>query len=181
MKTIVFLADGFEECEALIVVDIMRRASIEVVMASITDQLEVHSSRNIIVKADTLSENIDFSSVGLIVLPGGRRGVENLKKASIVKEQCKRFAQDKLVAAICAAPSILAELGLLNGRRATCHPDYKKRMGGAILTDNQITIDGNLITGKGLGATFEFAFRLVSILKGETMSQQIRKEICSDD
>lgn len=180
-KAIVFLADGFEECEGLIVVDILRRAGIETIMASIMDRLEVKSSRNIKVQADLCAEVIDYSTADLIVLPGGRQGIKNLAKSEIVVQQCKIFAKEKYIAAICAGPSILARLGLLNGKRATCHPDFENDMIGAELTGESVTSDDNIITAKGLGATFEFAFELVKTLVGEVEVEQIKQAICYED
>ena len=119
MKAVVFLADGFEECEALIVVDILRRAGVETIMASVTGTLDVISSRSIIVRADAMAEDIDYNEAGIIILPGGRLGTDNLKKSELAKKKCREFADSKMVAAICAAPSILAEIGLLEGKRAT--------------------------------------------------------------
>lgn len=178
MKAIVFLADGFEECEGLIVVDILRRAGVETIMASIMGRLEIDSSRHIGVKADTLASDVDYNSVDIIILPGGRLGTENLSKCDLVKELCVRFASDNYVAAICAAPSILAELCLLEEKEATCHPDYESAMNGAILTGKSVTVDGSIITGQGLGTTFEFAFELARILVGEEKVQTIKKAIC---
>ena len=172
MKAIVFLADGFEECEALIVVDILRRAEVEVVMASIMGRLDVDSSRHIIVRADALAGEIDFSAADIIVLPGGRLGTENMNDC------CIEFAADKLVAAICAAPSVLAGLGLLENKKATCHPDFESQMAGADLTYDSVTADGNIITGQGLGAAFDFAFELVRRLVGEDVVRQIKGAIC---
>lgn len=181
MKTIVFLADGFEECEALIVVDILRRAGVETVMASVMGRLEVESSRNIWVKADILAPDVDFDTAEMIFLPGGRLGTENLEKSGIVIQKCQEFAGKKMIAAICAAPSILAGLGLLKSREATCHPDYEGKMDGAILTGGSVTVAGNIITGQGLGATFPFAFELVKMLVGEEKVQQIKRAICYQD
>ena len=178
MKAVVFLADGFEECEALIVVDILRRAGVETIMASAMDEIQVDSSRHIKVLADAFADEVDYESADLIVLPGGRLGVDNLSKRAIVKEKCREFAADKYVAAICAAPSLLAELGLLEGKKATCHPDVEGEMPGAILTRESAAIDGNIITGQALGASFDFAFELVRILVGGEKAEQIRKAIC---
>ena len=97
MKAIVFLADGFEECEGLLVVDLLRRAGLKVVMASIMGRRDVKSSREILIHADCLAENVDYSSAKMIVLPGGRLGTENLRKNDIVLEQCKAFAEEKYV------------------------------------------------------------------------------------
>ncbi len=178
MKALVFLADGFEECEGLIVVDILRRAGVETTIASIMGQLEVNSSRNIIVKADTLIEDVDFTCIDLIILPGGRSGTENLGKNEIVKEKCIEFGLKKKVAAICAAPSILAKIGLLDGKKASCHPDYINMMQGAQITGESVTVVDNIVTGEGLGATFEFAFELVRMLVGEAKVHEIKKAIC---
>ena len=178
MKAVVFLGDGFEECEALIVVDILRRADVETTMASVMGRLQVDSSRHIKVMADALAEDVDFDTVDLIVLPGGRLGVENLSESAIVKSQCMEFAENKSIAAICAAPSLLAALGLLDGKRATCHPDFEGEMPGAKLLDESVVIEENIVTGQGLGVSFDFAFELVRRLVSEEKADQIRKAIC---
>ena len=178
MKAVVFLADGFEECEALIVVDILRRAGIETVMVSIGKQLEVESSRHIKVQADAMAGDVDYESADLVFLPGGRLGTENLGRNDIVLKNCREFAEKKYIAAICAAPSIFAKLKLLEGKKATCHPDYEDQMGGAILTNDSVTVDGNIITGQGLGDTFEFAFKLVELFSGDSKEKQIKSAIC---
>lgn len=178
MKAIVFLADGFEECEGLIVVDILRRADVETVMASAMDGLQIDSSRHIKVQADVMAADVDFDTADLIVLPGGRLGTENLGANSLVVEKCKEFAANKHLAAICAAPSLLAALGLLEGKKATCHPDFEGVMHGAALTGESFVTDGRITTGQGLGASFDFAFELVKILVGEEKVEQIKKAIC---
>jgi len=178
MKAVVFLADGFEEGEALIVVDILRRAGIETVMAAIGEKSDVDSSRNIVVKADAFANDIDFAPVNLVVLPGGRLGTENLRYSGVVRHAIAEFKDHKMIAAICAAPSILAELGLLEGKMATCHPDYEDKMAGTVLTGGSVAVDGNIITGQGLGATFDFAFELVNQMVGAEKVEQIKKAIC---
>lgn len=182
MKAIVFLADGFEECEGLITVDILRRAGVETLMASAMDGLQIDSSRHIRVEADVMAADVDYDTVDLIVLPGGRLGTENLGAKPVVVEKCKEFAAkgapEKYVAAICAAPSLLAALGLLDGKRATCHPDFEGVMDGAELTGESVVTDGNIITGQGLGASFDFSFELVTILVGAETADQIKRAIC---
>lgn len=179
MKTaVVFLADGFEECEALIVVDILRRAGVQVLMSSTMGRLDVISSRKIVVRADVLVEDVDFVKADMIFLPGGRTGTENLQKNEIVHKQCRAFAESKMIAAICAAPSILAGLGLLDGKKATCHPDYEGKMAGAILNNESVVVSDNIITGIGLGVTFPFAFELTRILVSPEIIEQIKKAIC---
>ena len=175
---IVFLADGFEECEGLLVVDLLRRAGLKVIMASIMGRRDVKSSREILIHADCLAENVEYDKAKMIVLPGGRRGTENLSKSEIVLGQCRNFAKKKYVAAVCAAPSVLAELGLLEGKRATVHPDFEGEMCNAIITGESVTVDGNIITGRGLGATIPFALRLVEIMLGVGEAEKIVRAIC---
>ena len=178
MKAVIFLADGFEECEALIVVDILRRAGVETIMASVNEKLDVDSSRHIIVKADILATDIDYKYADLIILPGGRLGTYNLEKSELVKAKCREFVDKKMVAAICAAPSILAGIGLLDNRKATCHPDYEDKMFKAVLTHESVAVDENIITGQSLGATFDFAFKLVEWLAGKESVHKIKEAIC---
>ena len=175
---IVFLADGFEECEGLLVVDLLRRAGLKVVMASIMGRRDVKSSRGILINADCLVENVDYDNARIVVLPGGRLGTENLGKSEIVMEQCRAFITDKYIAAICAAPSFLASLGVLDGRRVTVHPDFESQMAGAIVTGESVTVDGNVITGQGLGTTIPFALELVKSLISEEKANQIKNAIC---
>lgn len=178
---IVFLADGFEECEGLLVVDILRRAGLKVIMASIMGRRDVKSSRDILIHADCMAEIVDFDKAKMIVLPGGRFGTDNLINNDIVKNKCREFANKKYVAAVCAAPSILASLGLLEGKKATVHPDYEGKMNGASLTGDSVTVDGNIITGKGLGATIPFSLELVKTLVSEEKARQIKEAICYFD
>lgn len=173
---VVYLADGFEECEGLLVVDLLRRAGLKVVMASIMGRRDVKSSRDILIQADCLAEKVDYENVRMIVLPGGRIGTENLSKSDLVLEKCRKFAKDKYVAAICAAPSILAGLGLM--KKATVHPDFKNKMGEVAVLDDPVVVDGNIITGQGLGATIPFALKLVDILVGADKAEEIKSAIC---
>lgn len=121
---------------------------------------------------------MEFASVDLVVLPGGRLGTENLRYSVIVKKTLIEFAEKKMEAAICAAPSILAEFGLLEGKKATCHPDFEDKMEGAILIGESVAVDGMIFTGQGLGATFDFAFEIVRKMMGEEKVQEIKKAIC---
>jgi len=178
MKTaIVFLADGFEECEGLLTVDLLRRAEVNVIMASIMDRTEIKSSHGITLKADMLAEDVDFALADMVVLPGGLPGTTYLGESGIVKEQCKAFAKDKYVAAICAAPSVLASLGLLEGKAATCHPAFEGKMAGAVVTKEAVTVAGNIITGQGLGAGIPFALKLVEILVDKDAADKIAAAI----
>ena len=128
--------------------------------------------------ADAMAADIDYDTVDLIVLPGGRLGTENLGANDLVVEKCKEFAAKKHLAAICAAPSLLAALGLLEGKNATCHPDFEGHMAGAKLTGQSVVTDGRITTGQGLGASFDFSFELVKLMVGEETVGQIKKAIC---
>ena len=178
---IVFLADGFEECEGLLIVDLLRRAGLKTVMASTMGHKTVQSSRGIAIQADALAECVDFDNAKMIVLPGGRTGTENLSKNEFVQTKCRDFSGDKMLAAVCAAPSIFASLGLLSGKRATCHPDFETQMKDAIVTGESVVHDGNIITGQGLGATIPFAFEIIKALVSEEMVDKIKIAICYKD
>ena len=128
-KAVVFFADGTEECEALLVVDLLRRAKVEVIVASAMGRRELVSSHKIHLTADALAEEVDYSGVDMVVLPGGIPGTPNLAANKTVTETCAAFAKaGRKVAAICAAPSILASLGLLEGRNATAHAGFQDQL-----------------------------------------------------
>lgn len=176
-RTIVVLADGVEECEALLVVDILRRARIDVVTASIMGRTDILSSHGIRFQADALAKDVDFDAADLLVLPGGLPGTTHLVESALVREQCLAFAENRLLAAICAAPSVLAFLGVLDGKPATCHPAFEPKMGNAILSGEDVTIAGNIITGRGLGAAIPFAFALLRALGQEQAAEDIAAAI----
>jgi len=178
VKTVVlFLADGFEECEGLLVVDLLRRAEVNVITASIMGRREIKSSHGINLQADAIVEDVDFNSADMIVLPGGLPGTSYLGENQIVREQCIAFAKDKYVAAICAAPSVLASLGLLEGKPATCHPAFEGKMAGAIVTKESVSVAGNIITGQGLGAGIPFALKLVETMVDKVTADKIAAAI----
>ena len=178
MKTvIVFLADGFEECEALASVDLMRRAGINVVTASVMGRLEVTAAHNVLIRADVLAEEADYDFADMIVLPGGGIGTQNLAKSETVKQQCISFAENKMVAAICAAPTVLAGLGLMEGRTATCYPGMENLMHGAVMVPARTVTDGNIITGQAPGAAYVFALELIRTLLGSDTADRIASDI----
>ena len=180
MKTaIVFLADGLEMCEGLLVVDILRRAGVNVITASIMGKSVVTSSHNVQIKADVLAEDVDFAAADMVVLPGGKVGTAHLKENELVRAACRSMAEaGKWVAAVCAAPSVLADLGLLEGKHATCHPVFEGQMRGAVLTGESVTVDGNFVTGQGLGASLLFALQLAELLTDEATADKIAESIC---
>ena len=161
----VFLADGFEDIEALAPIDILRRANVDVKTVSVTGK-EVTSSHGVTVKADISVSDIKLDSdLELIVLPGGMPGTLNLE-ASVGVQKAIDFcaANDKYIAAICAAPSILGHKGLLKGKKATCFPGFEKDLVGADACSDLVVKDGKFITGKGSGACIEFGLMLAEIL-----------------
>lgn len=175
----VFLADGFEEVEALVPVDILRRAGCAVQTVGITGKM-VTSSHQVTMAADKTPEEIDLSCADMIFLPGGISGTKNLFASDFVRNAVHRFLEtDRYIAAICAAPAIvLGGMGVLAGKRATCYPGMEPEMTGAISQDMPCVQDGKIITGRGAGAVFDFAFTLCTILCGENTANQVAKSIC---
>ena len=172
-KVIVFLAEGFEEIEAISIIDILRRAEIEVATVSISENKMVKGAHNIPVEADTLFEDVDFTHYDMVVLPGGMPGAKNLKEHEGVKEQVKAFEKEKHVGAICAAPMVLGSMGLLKGKRATCYPGFEAELIGASITNEAVTVDGNIITGKGPAFAIQFALQLVETLAGKATRNEV--------
>ena len=174
-KAVVFFADGTEECEALLVIDLLRRAKVEVTVASAMGRKELVSSHKIHLTADALAEDVDYSDVDLVVLPGGIPGTPNLAANKTVTETCKTFAAaGKKVAAICAAPTILANLGFLDRRRAVCYPGMEELMGSAVVQKGApVVADGHIITGEAAGSSFPFGLKLVEVLKGAEAARQV--------
>ena len=160
-KAVVFFAEGTEECEALLVVDLLRRAKVDVTIASATGNRAITSSHKVHITADALAEDIDYSDVDMVVLPGGIPGTPNLAANKTVTDTCVSFAKSgKKVAAICAAPSVLAQLGLLEGRKATAHAAFQDQLTGAEVLDTEVVVDGNITTSYGLGGAIPFALEL---------------------
>ncbi|MBR1861338.1 MAG: DJ-1/PfpI family protein [Lachnospiraceae bacterium] len=162
MATIaVMLAEGFEEIEGLTVVDICRRCGIEVVTVSITDDRNVMGSHKIPVIADEVFANVDFDKVDMIVLPGGLRGTQNLEACEpLMKKIDEFYKSDKYIAAICAAPSIFGHRDILNGRVACSYPSFEGHLAGAVVSRNPVEKSDNVITGRGMGVSIEFALKI---------------------
>lgn len=173
-KVYVFLAEGFEELEALTVVDVLRRGGVQVDIVSITGDLTVSSSHGVNIVADKLLAEIDGSDADLLVLPGGMPGSENLKVSKPLCDMLTTHCQSgKLTAAICAAPMVLGHLGLLKGKKATCYPGFEKYLNGADYTAQLCTVDGHIITGAGPAASFPFAYALLQLLTDERLTKEV--------
>lgn len=166
-KTAVLLAEGFEEIEALTVVDIIRRGNVECHMVSIKD-LEVIGAHSIKVIADkVLSE--DINEYDLIVFPGGMPGATNLKEDKKVLETVKKFNKEgKLIAAICAAPIVLAAAGIVENKNITSYPGFEEELKGCNYKEENVVIDGNIITSRGPATAMEFGYELLKVLGNET-------------
>ncbi len=181
MKSVaVFLADGFEEIEALTAVDLLRRAQIYVDTVSVTEDYMVTGSHGITVQTEDLFGEVDFDGIDMLFLPGGMKGVANLKDCSKLRRKISEFLEaGKKVAAICAAPTILGEMGLLKGKRVTCHPVVEQEItaAGAVLTRLPATVDGNIITGQAAGSAQTFALKLIEVLNGKEKAEEIAENI----
>lgn len=180
-RIIMPLADGFEEIEAMTIVDILRRADIEVVTASLNG-IPVTGAHNVIVNADTTIDTISSETFDMIVLPGGQPGTDNLNNDSRIHNLLREFSeQDKLIGAICAAPIILAKAGLLKDKTSTCYPAYRNTLNGAIYDDRPVVKDGNIITGKGPGTASNFALEIAAILTSQETADSVASAMFISD
>ena len=172
-----FLADGFETIEALAVVDMLRRAKIDVCTVGVTGK-NVMSSHNIPVTADIEVDEFKPENLEAVVLPGGMPGTLNLEANGTV-QQTIDYAVDnnKFVCAICAAPSILGHKGLLKGKEAIAFPGFEDDLTGAVISEKYVVTDGRFITARGAGVAVDFGLEIVKQLGGEELSQKIRKTI----
>lgn len=173
-----FLADGFEECEALAPLDILRRSGATVKTVGVGKEY-ITGTHGITVKADILEGQVvlDDNFQG-VILPGGMPGTNNLESNETVKRAVS-FANEnqKLVCAICAAPKILGGMGLLNNKNATCFPGFEKDLIGAKLSSDYVVQDGNVITAKGVGVAFDFGFKILENLTDKTTVEDLRKKM----
>ncbi len=174
----VFLADGFEEMEAIGVIDILRRAELDVVCVGVTGNIVTGSHGISLLTEDTADSIEPGEDIKAVVLPGGMPGTLNLDKSKKVHEFLDFAAEHNiLIAAICAAPSVLGRKGLLKGKSAVCFPGYENLLEGAELKDEAVVECGGIITGKGPGVTTEFALKIVEVLCGSDKSDNIRKAL----
>lgn len=177
----VHLAEGFEEIEAVTIIDVLRRAGIEVIIVSITGKPLVKGSHNIELKADLLFEDVDYSKGDMIILPGGMPGSKNLNENEGLKSQIIKYQEnEKYLAAICTAPIVFGNLGILNGKSVVCYPGYEAQLIGAKIRTVPYITDNNIITGRGVGAALQFSLEIVRILSGEVLAEQLRKAMLVD-
>lgn len=177
-RVCVFFGTGFEEIEALTVVDILRRQNIETLMVSVTGEKTVTGSHQISVQMDCLIEDVDFNTVDVIVLPGGMPGTKNLEACGMLMEQVDAFAAaGKTLCAICAAPSILGHRGLLKGKKAIAYPGFEEELTGADVTYEPAVRDENIITGRGMGCAIDFGLLILEYLEDKPASDAMAEKI----
>ncbi|MDA3883450.1 MAG: DJ-1/PfpI family protein [Bacteroidales bacterium] len=175
-KIYIFLAEGFEEIEAITPIDILRRAECDVVTVSVTGKKTVSGAQSIPIIADMLFEDCNFADADVLYLPGGLPGATNLNKHKGLKQLVKQHVDSgKLMAAICAAPLVLGGLGLLKNKKATCYPGFEDRLIGADVTGEQCVVADNIITGNGPGAAAKLGYVLVAKVVGKTIAEQLEK------
>lgn len=175
MKVAVYFGTGYEEIEALSVVDILRRGKVEVTMVGVNGKTVV-SSRGVSINMDKTIDEVDHAEIDMMVLPGGVPGVNHLEENSMLIEQLRCFKeQNKWLAAICAAPSILGKHGLLNGEVATCYPGYEKQLIGCQYVEDGVVVSNHIVTGKGAGYSISFALKLLEIIRGEEAANEVKR------
>jgi 4-methyl-5(b-hydroxyethyl)-thiazole monophosphate biosynthesis len=177
-KIAVHLADGFEEIEAITIIDVLRRAGLDVVVVSVTGKTEVDGSHQIRVVADAVFETVNYDEIDMIVLPGGMPGAANLDAHTSLKHHIRKFAAEgKQLAAICAAPLVFGNLGILEGKQAVCYPGFENYLKGAEVLQVPVVEAGNIVTGRGPGVAIQFALKIVekavSVEKAELLARQM--------
>lgn len=177
-RVCIFLADGFEEIEGLTVVDILRRAGVDIQTVSITEDRMVTGSHKIPVQADVCLKDAVFDETEMLVLPGGMPGTLHLGACRELTDLLVRFhGEGKKVAAICAAPSVLGDLGILKGKKAACYPGFEDRLAGAEVVYDKTVVDGNVTTSRGMGTAIPFALALTEQLVSGDKAEEIKKGI----
>lgn len=173
-----FLAEGFEEIEALAPVDFLRRAGVPVTTVSVGNSLSVRGAHGIEVRADVLLSQTDCSDGDMIVLPGGMPGTTHLDECSSMDEiLASASARGSYLAAICAAPMVLGKRGYLNGKSAVCYPGFESDLAGASISASAVVRDGTVITAKSAGVAWQFAYRLAEALVGTQVAERVRTSL----
>ncbi len=179
-RAVVLLAKGFEELEAVAVVDVLRRAGVEVVIAGLTGGY-VESVRNVKVIPDTTIDTIKAEDFDIVILPGGIPGADNLNADPRVRQLLQDFnAKGKLTGAICAAPYVLANAGILEGKRATSYPTYREKLGSVDYSEDKVVVDGNVLTSRGPATAICFGLAIVERLVGKDKADELKKAMLVD-
>ncbi len=176
---LVFLAEGFEETEAIATIDVLRRGKLDVRTVSVTGEKMVKGAHAIEVKADYLLSEVEIDHAHALVLPGGMPGTLNLQACQLLNAKVEQFAKEgKLVAAICAAPLILGHLGLLQGKEAVCYPGFEQELKGAMVPEGKTTVvAGNIVTSMGVISVLEFGLTLVGLIAGEDTKADVANQL----
>jgi len=174
-KALLFLTDGFEEIEAMVTLDILRRGGVKVTTVSLSENgRSVTGSHDVRVEADELYDDSLAEDADILIMPGGP-GTSNYEKHETFLKLLKSFNESKRrIAAICAAPSILGGLGILKGKTAVCYPGYEKMLEGAVIGSNKVETDGHITTSKGPGTAYDFGFALLEILEGKEAAEGVK-------
>ncbi len=177
MKALVPIAPGFEEIEAVSIIDVLRRAQIDVVSAAL-DSNPVTGAHQIVLSADTLLEKVRPGDFSAIILPGGMPGSKNLMNSRTMIEFINTiYSQGGYACAVCAAPIVLGRTGILHGKHATCFPGYESHLEGAVVLTEPVVRDGKVITGRGPGCAIAFALEIVSAMKGEDIAEKLKVDM----
>lgn len=173
-----FLADGFEEIEALCVLDFLRRAGVEALTVGVGGKV-ANGSHGISVNCDITENELDVSSdFDMVILPGGLPGSTNLDKSQTVDKMIRRaYDEEKFICAICAAPFILGKRGMLKGKRAVCYPGFEEQLIGATVVNEGVVRDGNIITGRAMGSSHDFGLEIVEALCGKEIRQKLKEAV----
>lgn len=170
----VHLAEGFEEIEAVSIIDVLRRAEFDVIILSVTGNSEVTGNHGITLRTDKLFSDFDYKNVDMIVLPGGMPGAKHLKEHAGLREKVLDFhKKEKPIGAICAAPMVLGAAGILENKNATCYPGFEDELKGANVTGKEVEVDGKIITGKGPGVAIKFALQIIEYLTDEKTANKV--------
>jgi len=177
-KIAVHLAEGFEEIEAISIIDVLRRADLDVISVSVTENLLVTGSHEIKIVADQLFSDTNYDLVDMIILSGGMPGSTNLNNHPGLREQILNFHDNKkLLGAICAAPLVFGNIGILKQIKATCYPGFENQLHGAIVTTENVEVSENIVTAKGAGVAIDFALRIVELLKGKELATKLAQKM----
>ncbi len=177
-KAYLFFAEGFEEVEALTVVDLLRRGKVDCVTVSVSGDYDVTGSHGITIRADRLFGERDLSDADMLILPGGMPGTNNLKAHAELDKLIRQYDKDgKYLAAVCAAPTVYGEKGLLEGKNATCYPGLEDGLKGANTKTDPVVHDGQYITSRGMGTSIDFGLKLLELLEGREIADTIGKAI----
>ena len=181
-KVSVFIADGTEEVECLTIVDLLRRAGVEARLVSVMETENIGSSHKVTIEADGKFDTEDFSDTDMLFIPGGMPGTKHMLEHDGLKALVKKFADEgKMLGAVCAAPSVLGQAGVLEGKKATCFPGWEDKLNCGEYTGALVERDGLVITGRGLGACIDEGIEIIRMLKGDEAASDIKSRIQHGD